>query len=98
MCIALFARRIYHAQGYYLIVYTLALYILNLFLGFLSPLVSFYTVHVIPQEVYDDDTAELPTRDATEFRPFIRRVPEFKLWYVFYYNSCFSAVSTMFLY
>ena len=35
------------------------------------------------KDTYDDDTAELPTRDATEYRPFIRRVPEFKFWYSF---------------
>ena len=40
LCIALLIRRIIHVQGFYLVAYTLGLYILNLFLGFLSPLVS----------------------------------------------------------
>lgn len=39
MCMALFIRRIVHANGYYLIAYSLGLYLLNLLLGFLSPLV-----------------------------------------------------------
>lgn len=40
MCVALFIRRVIHVQGFYLIAYTLGLYVLNLLLGFLSPLVS----------------------------------------------------------
>ncbi|KNB46562.1 hypothetical protein JH06_0094 [Blastocystis sp. subtype 4] len=67
LMMALYVKRILSTHGFYLISYTLGLYLLNLLLGFLSPL-----------DVYDDDTAELPTRDATEYRPFIRRVPEFK--------------------
>ena len=39
MCMALFIRRIVHANGYYLIAYSLGLYLLNLLLGFSSPLV-----------------------------------------------------------
>lgn len=41
LTIILYARRIFHVQGFYLITYTLALYLLNLLLGFLSPLVEF---------------------------------------------------------
>ena len=40
LCIALFIRRIVHANGYFLIAYSLGLYLLNLLLGFLSPLVK----------------------------------------------------------
>ncbi|KAK8801592.1 hypothetical protein WA538_005430 [Blastocystis sp. DL] len=69
LTLALYVKRILSTHGFYLVSYTLGLYLLNLLLGFLSPL-----------DVYDDDTAELPTRDATEYRPFIRRVPEFKFW------------------
>lgn len=41
LTLILYARRIFHVQGFYLITYTLALYLLNLLLGFLSPLVLF---------------------------------------------------------
>ena len=29
----------------------------------------------------DDDQPALPTKNDEEFRPFIRRLPEFKFWY-----------------
>lgn len=33
-------------------------------------------------EIMDDGAAgKLPTRQDEEFRPFIRRLPEFKFWY-----------------
>ena len=32
----------------------------------------------------DDDDPGLPTRSDDEFRPFTRRVPEFKFWFVAY--------------
>ena len=79
LTMALYVKRILSTHGFYLLSYTLGLYLLNLLLGFLSPLVILLVVFH-NQEVYDDDTAELPTRDATEYRPFIRRVPEFKFW------------------
>lgn len=47
MCVALFIRRVIHVQGFYLVAYTLGLYILNLLLGFLSPLVSFISLFII---------------------------------------------------
>lgn len=44
---------------------------LNLLMGFLSPKVD--------PEIEDGPT--LPTRGSDEFRPFVRRLPEFKFWY-----------------
>jgi hypothetical protein len=32
-------------------------------------------------EFEDEDGPELPTNQNEEFRPFIRRLPEFKFWY-----------------
>lgn len=32
-------------------------------------------------EAEEDDGLELPTKQNDEFRPFIRRLPEFKFWY-----------------
>lgn len=31
--------------------------------------------------ISDDGGPELPTRSNEEFRPFVRRLPEFKFWY-----------------
>ncbi|KAL9248481.1 RER1B-like protein [Drosera capensis] len=59
--------------GFYIISYGLGIYILNLLIGFLSP--------KIDPELEAMDGASLPTKESDEFKPFIRRLPEFKFWY-----------------
>ncbi|KAF7457936.1 DnaJ domain-containing protein [Cryptosporidium felis] len=60
-----FSMRIYYCQ----VTYGLSIYILNLFIGFLSPQID-------PEE----EGMVLPVHDSQEFRPFERRLPEFKFW------------------
>nr|ACO11374.1 RER1 [Caligus rogercresseyi] len=70
-----FLARIVLKQGWYIITYALAIYHLNLLLAFLTPKID-------PAFEEDDlDEGELPTKQNEEFRPFIRRLPEFKFWY-----------------
>lgn len=72
-CIAsLYVVRVYLVEGFYVVSYALGIYLLNLLIGFLSPQVD--------PEFSDGPT--LPTRGSDEFRPFVRRLPEFKLWCV----------------
>lgn len=68
---AVYVLRVYLVQGFYIVSYALGIYILNLLIGFLSPQVD--------PEISDGPT--LPTRGSDEFRPFVRRLPEFKFWY-----------------
>ncbi|KAK4401523.1 UNVERIFIED_CONTAM: protein RER1A [Sesamum calycinum] len=70
MC--LYALRVYYIQGFYIVTYGLGIYILNLLIGFLSPLVD--------PELEPTDGPVLPTKGSDEFKPFIRRLPEFKFW------------------
>ncbi|KAM4646600.1 protein RER1 isoform 2-T6 [Amazona ochrocephala] len=71
--------RVYLLQGWYIVTYALGIYHLNLFIAFLSPKVD-------PSLMEDsDDGPSLPTRQNEEFRPFIRRLPEFKFWINCYY-------------
>ncbi|KAF5292613.1 hypothetical protein FQA39_LY13946 [Lamprigera yunnana] len=71
----MFGLRIFTKQGWYIITYALGIYHLNLFIAFLTPKID-------PAMDFDDDVGpELPTRANEEFRPFIRRLPEFKFWY-----------------
>ncbi len=62
--------------------YGLGIFLLNLLIGFLTPI--------------DDGEGDpiLPTnnRESGEFKPFIRRLPEFKFWY-----SCLKAVGVSLL-
>ena len=68
----IYASRVYFVEGFYVITYALGIYILNLLIGFLSPLVD--------PEVEVSDGPVLPTKGSDEFKPFIRRLPEFKFW------------------
>lgn len=67
-----YAMRVYYLQGFYVVSYGLGIYILNLLIGFLSPLVD--------PELEQSDGPLLPTKGSDEFKPFIRRLPEFKFW------------------
>jgi hypothetical protein len=68
--------RIIFLQGFYLIAYVLGIFLLNQFILFLTPIQD-------PTFGTDDDgTPSLPTKSSDEFRPFMRRLPEFKFWYI----------------
>ena len=85
-----FLARVVLAQGWYIICYALGIYLLNLFLLFLQPKFD----PSLEQEIQSQDI-EVGNTDAgegsssshdngsnsDEFRPFIRRLPEFKFWY-----------------
>ncbi|KAJ0050020.1 hypothetical protein NL108_011876, partial [Boleophthalmus pectinirostris] len=68
---AIYMIRVYILQGWYIVTYALGIYHLNLFIAFLSPKVD-------PSLLDEDDGPALPTKQNEEFRPFIRRLPEFK--------------------
>ncbi|KAL0422776.1 UNVERIFIED_CONTAM: protein RER1A [Sesamum latifolium] len=86
MC--LYALRVYYVQGFYIVTYGLGIYILNLLIGFLSPLVD--------PELEPTDGPLLPTKGSDEFKPFIRRLPEFKFWYAITKAFCVAFVMTFF--
>ncbi|XP_073004379.1 protein RER1C-like isoform X2 [Typha latifolia] len=74
----IYAIRVWFAEGFYIVSYALGIYVLNIFIAFLSPQVD--------PEIHDaldaDGGAVLPTRSSDEFRPFVRRLPEFKFWFM----------------
>ncbi|PIN25366.1 Golgi proteins involved in ER retention (RER) [Handroanthus impetiginosus] len=87
LCIAFaYGVRVYLLQGFYVVSYALGIYILNLLIGFLSPQVD--------PEFSDGPT--LPTRSSDEFRPFVRRLPEFKFWYSITKAFCIAFLLTFF--
>lgn len=85
---AIYVLRVYLLQGFYIVSYGLGIYILNLLIGFLSPKVD--------PELEQLDGASLPTRDSDEFKPFIRRLPEFKFWYAITKAFCVAFLMTFF--
>lgn len=44
----------------------------------------------------EENGPELPTRANEEFRPFIRRLPEFKFWYSVSLTTAFGLLCTFF--
>ncbi|KAK9867041.1 hypothetical protein WJX84_011432 [Apatococcus fuscideae] len=68
--ILIYAIRVFYLKGFYIVTYALGIYNLNLVLGFLSPQVD-------PEL----EGPALPSRTTDEYRPFIRRLPEFKFWW-----------------
>ena len=73
----LYLLRVWYLQGFYIVTYGLGIYLLNLFIGFLQPQDDMDTDHsgpIIPTSMGGDD--------EPEFEPFMRRVPEFKFWYL----------------
>ena len=69
-------------QGFHIITYALHIYYLNLFIAFLTPKVEPMTY----DDEDDEDTGSLPTSNQSEFKPFIRRLPEFKV-HIYYFNT-----------
>lgn len=67
----LYMLRVYFLAGFYIVTYGLGIYNLNLLLGFITPQVD-------PEQEHDG--LALPTKSDQEFKPFIRRLPEFKFW------------------
>ncbi|KAH6560895.1 hypothetical protein BASA50_006249 [Batrachochytrium salamandrivorans] len=74
----LFLIRAFTAGGWYIVTYTLGIYLLNLLLAFLTPK---FDPAAEDEFDNDDEGPSLPTRQDDEFRPFIRRLPEFKFWF-----------------
>ncbi|KRZ90748.1 Protein RER1 [Trichinella sp. T8] len=70
----LYMLRIIYVQGYYIVTYALGIYYLNLLIAFLSPKID-------PAFAAEEDGPSLPTSSKEEFRPFMRRLPEFKFWH-----------------
>lgn len=70
----LFILRIVYLQGFYVVCYALGIYELSQFLAFLTPKFDMSLQQ-------DELNQELEAGGRSEeFRPFIRRLPEFKFW------------------
>ncbi|CCK71905.1 protein retrieval receptor KNAG_0I01140 [Huiozyma naganishii CBS 8797] len=76
---ALFLTRVIAWGGWYAICYTLYIFQLNQFLAFLTPK---FDMSLQQDERNNElEAGGAPDEQSEEFRPFIRRLPEFKFWY-----------------
>jgi hypothetical protein len=87
---AYFMYRVVVNQGFYIVAYVLGIFLLNQFILFLTPMV------VQDDGEEDEDGPSLPTRSDEEFRPFMRRLPEFKFWYTTFKSVVISIICTFF--
>ncbi|XP_057966213.1 protein RER1B-like [Malania oleifera] len=85
---AVYILRVYHLQGFYVVSYALGIFLLNLLIGFLSPLAD--------SDLEVTKKPLLPTKGSDEFKPFIRRLSEFKFWFYVTLSFCTAFVATFF--
>lgn len=93
--LALFLLRVVLAQGWYIICYALGIYLLNMFLAFLTPKFDPSLEQEMRLELIEEGVDEGSSEDP-EFRPFIRRLPEFKFWYNAFRGVVVSLVLSFF--
>ncbi|CAL9730513.1 protein Rer1p [Monosporozyma unispora] len=75
----IFFLRIIYGQGWYAICYSFYIFSLNQFLAFLTPK---FDMSLQQEEANERlEAGGAPDEQSEEFRPFIRRLPEFKFWY-----------------
>jgi len=87
VALLLYAIRVLYLKGFYIITYGLGIYNLNLLLGFLTPQMD-------PDQ--QTDGPDLPTKSSQEFKPFVRKLPEFKFWYSSLKSILTGTVMTLF--
>ncbi|KAH8115345.1 retrieval of early ER protein Rer1 [Phellopilus nigrolimitatus] len=83
--LGLFMIRILLSHGWYIVCYALGIYLLNLLLAFLQPkfdpsLEADLTADEIEEGGTESDAPVLPSQKDDEFRPFVRRLPEWNFW------------------
>ncbi|CAL1532387.1 unnamed protein product [Lymnaea stagnalis] len=89
---AAYSFRVFFLQGWYIVTYALGIYLLNLFIAFLTPKID----PAAYEDSDGDDGPGLPTKNSEEFRPFMRRLPEFKFWYSFTKAIIIAMICTFF--
>lgn len=73
-------------QGYFIVAYGLGIFLLNNFIAFLSPL----------DDPNDGPTLPTTGKEAEEYKPFTRRLPEFKFWLTCFRGTGTSLMMTFF--
>ncbi|KAG5647098.1 retention in endoplasmic reticulum protein 1 [Asterophora parasitica] len=71
------------SQGWYIVCYAHAIYLLNLLLAFLQPKFDpSLEDDLMADEIEEggEATSPLPSQRDDEFRPFVRRLPEWQFW------------------
>ena len=90
--LVVYGVRVFFLQGWYIVSYALAIYLLNIFIAFLTPKFD----PALDDEATSEDGPKLPISSKEDFKPFIRRLPEFKFWVRAVYSTIVAFVCTFF--
>jgi len=84
LTVFVYFTRTFALHGFYIVTYAIGIYLLNLLMGFLSPafLPEQRRAGSLGADEDDDDGPSLPLQDGEEFKPFVRKLPEFKFWFL----------------
>ncbi|XP_015933843.1 protein RER1A-like [Arachis duranensis] len=88
----IYVLRVYYVRGFYIISYGLSTYILNLLIGFLSPQLDPQIDVLEPND--DPHHHHHHHHHHDEFKPFVRRLPEFKFWFSITKAVCYAFLMT----
>lgn len=91
--LSVFVVRILVSQGWYIICYALGIALLNMFLAFLTPKFDPSLEQELISSSLEEGGDKAAEQDDDEFRPFIRRLPEFQFWL----NSTKATLFSLFL-
>lgn len=87
--VIIYTIRVIYTHGYYALTYCIGIHILNSFIGFISPLED-------PDEIDGDADSFLPQKNSDEFRPFQRKVKEYKFWIIIFLTFFVGIIFTFF--
>ncbi|EAA21194.1 hypothetical protein YYC_03521 [Plasmodium yoelii 17X] len=85
----IYVLRVYYVTGFYVVSYALSIFLLNLFLRFLTPhnIEEIYEQYenennglLLPMKQVNEQKRDNNPDDKKEFRPFLRKLNEFKFW------------------
>jgi hypothetical protein len=93
LLLVFFMYRVFSLQGFYIVAYVSGIFLLNQLILFLTP----QNVDELDLMDDDEDAPRLPTKSGDEFRPFERRLPEFKFWYTTFKCLFLSCLCTYFV-
>ncbi|KAJ5079447.1 protein rer1 [Anaeramoeba ignava] len=98
----IFFIRVIYLEKFFVISYCLGVFLLNYFISFLTPQID---PEIAKQDEEDSNELEieekeikinLPTHSNDEFKPFMRKLPEYKFWEKTFYAIFISIISTFF--
>lgn len=93
--LVLFLMRVFVGGGWYIVCYALGIYYLNMLIDFLSPRLD-PDFQATQEDLDSSNAPSLPTRVNDEFRPFIRRLPEYRFWLMSTRSTLISLFMSMF--